>query len=118
MPAIYETDKRFQRATLQFFAPNFRCSGGSVEIPDGWQARYKWDHDKGTETAILDLVSLHGRRANVFEGRGIKSPMNPNGYLVPIQEWDAVMTQIVGVTWDQSKISDEEAMAILRNHKS
>jgi hypothetical protein len=110
MNAIYERDDRFQAARLRFFAPNFRCSGGSVEIPDGWESRYCWDQEDSTKNAIASLIADHGIRSRVFEGRGIE----PNGYRVPIAAWDAAMNVIVGVQWDLSRISNEEAMVLLR----
>ena len=105
MKAIYDIDTRFSPATLQYFAPDFRCAAGHVEIPDGWQLSYHWDHDAGTEEAVLAVIRDHGQRARTFGG---------SGYRVPRGAWDAAMSRVVGVTWDKSRISDDEAMSILR----
>ena len=106
-------DDRFEPARLSFFAPNLRCSGNCVEIPDGWRKRYGWDGSKSTEAAITDLIHRCGLRSHVFEGGGPKTFVNKNGWLVPIAEWDKVMDAIVGVNWNRAKITDAEAMAVL-----
>lgn len=117
MRQMIDEDPRFSLATLQYFAPNFRCTtygdGCYVEIPDGWQRRYDWDHDPATADAIRSLIRAHGKRARAFEGAA--TGIEPNGYLVPVAEWDRVMNQPVGVQWDKAQISDDDAMALLRS---
>lgn len=118
MTTMTTPDARIKIATLQYFAPNFRCattgSGTVVEIPDGWERRYTWDRDPKTKEAIDSLIAAHGKRAIVFEGPRRNPPAPQNGYAVPVEEWDRVMAKPVGYHWDKAEISDDEAMELLR----
>jgi len=105
-------DDRFEPARLRYFAPNFRCSGSEVEIPDGWRKRYHWDKSRQVGDAIDRLIAEHGKRGRCFEGPDNGFPRE-NGFRVSIGAWDATMNEIVGVNWDRAKIDDASAMALL-----
>lgn len=91
-PAGYEPLRR------SYFAPNFRCTMNThVEIPDGWEKRYEWDGSDDIRQRIESMIAVHGQRCHVFEGRGQKTWLNKNGWVIPIPVWDAEMGQYIGI---------------------
>lgn len=96
--AVSITPAGFEPLRRSYFAPNFRCSANTdVEIPDGWEKLYQWDGSDDIRQRIEAMIAVHGVRAHVFEGRGPKSYVNKNGWVVPIPVWDMEMSQYVGI---------------------
>lgn len=102
-------EPRVYDLALKHFAPNFRCitrgDGRTyVEVPRGWERAYHWDGDPATRRAIYDLIREAGKEAPVFAER-IAPLLDDHrvtqpGALVPVEMWDAVMSEPAGVGWD------------------
>lgn len=111
-------EPRVRTTALAYWAPNFRVTtygyGSYVEIPQQWRELYHWDGSPETEAAVVGLIEAHGIKKRVFAER---SPSGEHyrktrpGWLVPIEEWDAVMSEPAGVTWDRKEEADILAKA-------
>lgn len=106
-------EPRVSTLRLRDIAPNFRCitfgNGRTyVEIPHRWQRDVT---DPDVRAAIRELVQDRGRPADIFAEAGAVAlddhRVTQKGYLVPVDDWDVVMQEPCGATWDKK---DEEAI--------
>lgn len=104
--------------TLRDVAPNFRCatygSGCVVEIPRRWRSAGHWPRgvvDPDAAEAIDRLLRVHGQPARIYaEGLAEMRDdhrLTRDGYVVPIDAWDAAMLQVCGASWAKA---DEAAI--------
>jgi hypothetical protein len=93
--------------TLQSLAPNFRVSAGHVEIPKRWRESRYWQGGLVDEDAARAIEMLLARRPSEMiyhEGAAerLDDPgLRQAGYRVPVAEWDAAMSFVVGAWWDK-----------------
>ena len=109
-------EPRVRTTPLGWWAPNFRVVNirgrNWVEIPEQWRELYHWDQSPQVEEAVTSLVERHGERYGVYaEGRAEEED-DPRatrpGWLVPAEEWDVIMSEPAGVTWD--KVHEEDIL--------
>lgn len=101
-------EPRARDMRLRDLAPNLRCltfGDGStvVEVPCYWQ---DLAHDAQARQAIANLVRVAGKPASIY-AEGVAEAMDDHrrtirGWYVPIEYWDAVMSEVVGVAWDHA----------------
>lgn len=108
-------EPRVHDLPLSHFAPNFRCMTDGrgrccVEIPDGWEDRFTWDHAPDTAAAIRAVIREAGARAPVFAER-VAAVLDDHrvsqpGHRVPVEIWDAHMSEPAGAGWESVHETD------------
>lgn len=116
-------EPRVRDMLLNELAPNFRCTnrGGStyVEIPHDWDAAKYWPgqrQDPDAAHAVRELLQSPAAERAAIYAEGLAELLDDHrlakhGWLVPIEQWDAVMLEPVGCWWDKSEEDDILARA-------
>lgn len=100
---------------LSDLAPNFRviATGPSryVEVPASWRSRRWWPTGQVDPDVVREITALvaRARPAQVYAD-GLAEiadhhRASVSGYLVPVEQWDAAMIDVIGVWW----ASEDEA---------
>ena len=114
-------EPRARDTLLAELAPNFRCvnRGGTTyfEVPHDWTAERRWPGGRVDEAAaagIREVLEDRGTKTGPIYADGLAELLDDhrlekNGYLVPIEHWNAVMRdEPIGCWWKES-----DAAAIL-----
>ena len=92
--------------TLADLAPSWRCThrGGRtfVEVPADWQRDVA---DPDVQEAVAELLQIAGVYADIY-AEGLAEALDLHravipGWLVPVEAWDARMSEVVGAQWDR-----------------
>ena len=108
-------EPRVRDTLLVELAPNFRCVNRRgttyIEVPHDWEAERHWPDGQVDEEAAIGIRQLlEGRatKARSIYADGLAELLDDhrletNGYLVPIEDWNAVMRdEPIGCWWNQS----------------
>lgn len=117
-------EPRVRDMLLNELTPNFRCTqhagGTHVEIPHDWDALKYWpagQQDPDAANAIRELVQSSAAIEAPSYAEGLAEMLDDHrlakhGWLVPIEQWDAVMRELIGCWWE--KRDEEEILARAR----
>lgn len=91
-------------------APNFRCVTRSqqtfIEIPNDWERRFRWDGPVAISECIQNLILCHSHPAKVYVEGATELPGDRraivDGWLIPLEAWEAVMREPYDVSYDAS----------------
>lgn len=89
-----EVEPRVRDLTLGHLAPSWPVYGGFVHISRNWREQVR---DEDVARAVEGLLSL----ARPYPSEGLR-----RSYILPVEEWDRVMGEVVGAQWPKEHEED------------